>query len=122
MADAKPYPKEAQLARGPKRYPRKVATKKGWERITAQKMGPCRVCVSREHVQLHHLVFRGHFGDDLADNIVPVCDLCHQALHERRAQIARLLLTRLSDAEYSYMVTRGGEDYAERTYGIEYGR
>jgi len=32
------------------------------------------------------------------------------------------LLSRLSDPEYAHMVTRGGEDYAERVYGIEYAR
>jgi hypothetical protein len=36
--------------------------------------------------------------------------------------ICRLLLSRLSDAEYSYMVSKGGDDYAERAYGISYER
>ena len=32
------------------------------------------------------------------------------------------MLSRLSDAEYAYMIDRGGEDYAEQVYGIEYAR
>ena len=121
---SEPFPKSAQLARGPKRYRRKVASAKQWEALSAAKMGPCRVCSARTPtvMQLHHLVTRNDFGDDIADNLVPVCWDCHEALHKRAAAICRLLLSRLSDAEYAYMVQRGGEDYAEREYGIRYER
>jgi hypothetical protein len=120
-----PYPKSAQLARGARRYPRKVASPKQWQAIGAAKSGPCRVCSQRGklgEVFLHHLVFREDFGDDVPDNIVPVCRDCHAALHNRAPAIARLLLTRLTDAEYAYMIDRGGEDYPERAYGISYER
>lgn len=33
-----------------------------------------------------------------------------------------LLLSRLSDAEYGYLVARGGVGYCERAYGIVYER
>ena len=42
--EAKPYPKAQQLARGERRYRRKVASAKQWQRIAAEKQGPCRVC------------------------------------------------------------------------------
>ena len=42
MAD--PYPKSRQLARGERRYRRKVASAKQWQAIMAAKIGPCRVC------------------------------------------------------------------------------
>ena len=125
MADnVTPFPKSVQLARGPKRYRRKVASAKQWERIWSEKRGPCRACSFRAAAAIdpHHLVFREHGGDDVAANIVPICRSCHEALHNRAPAISRLLLTRLSDAEYAYMVERGGEDYAERVYGIEYQR
>lgn len=119
-----PFPKSKQLLRGPKRYRRKVASSKQWERIWAAKRGPCRACSFRapQCIDPHHLVRRQDNGDDIADNIVPLCRSCHDALHNRAPAIARLLLTKLSDAEYAYMVQRGGEDYAERVYGIEYAR
>ena len=44
------------------------------------------------------------------------------AIGRRVEAIGRLLLTRLSDAEYAYMVGRGGEDYPERAYGVRYER
>jgi hypothetical protein len=123
--DVTPFPKSAQLARGAKRYRRKVASPKQWAALWAGKRGPCRVCTAYSFdsvIDPHHLVFREDFGDDVADNIVPVCRGCHEALHKRAPAIARLLLSKLSDAEYAYMVQRGGEDYPERAYGIEYDR
>ena len=117
-----PFPKSAQLARGPKRYRRKVASAKRWQAIWDAKRGPCRVCRMHGTTDPHHLVFREDYGDDIEANIVPVCRPCHEALHVRAPAIGRLLLSSLSDAEYAYMIQRGGEDYPERAYGIEYGR
>lgn len=120
MSDVRPFPKSAQLGRSPKRH---RASKQEWDRIAALKAGPCRVCSRRgPFLELHHLVRRGHGGDDVPDNLVPVCRADHEALHSRRPTIGRLLLTRLSDAEYAYMIERGGEDYPERVYGVEYVR
>ena len=121
--EVSPFPKSAQLARGERRYRRKVASAKRWQALWAEKGGPCRICQARGPVlQLHHLVTREDHGDDVADNLVPVCHDCHHGIHLREPAHGRLLLTRLSDAEYSYMVQRGGEDYPERAYGIEYQR
>lgn len=119
-----PFPKSAQLARGPRRYRRKIAGPKQWQALSAQKMGPCRICAVRApiYLELHHLVTREDHGDDVADNLVPICGDCHRGVHSREPAHCRLLLSRLSDAEYAYMVTRGGEDYPERAYGIEYER
>lgn len=119
-----PFPKSLQLARGERRYRRKVASAKQWQAISAAKMGPCRVCWNRlpTFMQLHHLVSREDHGDDVADNLVPVCGECHDAITRRVETISRLLLSRLSDAEYAYMIGKGGEDYPERAYGIDYSR
>jgi hypothetical protein len=127
--DAMPRPKAVQLARGQRRYRRKVASPKQWQAIIAAKSGPCRVCRDaasngRLHslIQLHHVVSRQDCGDDVADNIVPLCPTCHELLTLRSPVTGRLLLGCLSDAEYAYMIERGGESYPERAYGIEYRR
>lgn len=127
--NAKPQPKSAQLARGRRRYRRIIASPKQWQAIQAAKVGPCRVCGDpgsngRVHgmIQLHRVVSREDFGDDLADNIVPLCYLCHGQVTMRQEKAARALLASLTDAEYAYMVERGGEDYAERAYGLRYTR
>ena len=124
-----PYPKSRQLARGERRYRRKIASPKQWQAITAAKIGPCRCCGSvceydRLYglVEYHHVVARVHGGDDVADNIVPVCHDCHDAVTRRDPVAARNLLASLDDAEYSYAVTKAGEDYFERAYGLRYAR
>ena len=120
-----PYSKEQQLSRGERRYRRKVASSKRWQQLWDEKRGPCRICGSgvASLMELHHLVARSHFGDDVADNLVPLCTECHCAITLRRSAAgAKRLLLSLSDAEYAYMIDRGGEDYPERAYGVSYER
>jgi hypothetical protein len=83
-------PKSKQLARGERRYRRKVASPKQWQAIMAAKMGPCRVCEADGvpwhpdyGVAYHHLVSRQDGGDDVARNIVPVCFGHHDAITRR---------------------------------------
>jgi hypothetical protein len=123
---ARPNPKPARLPRKP--YRRQVASRKQWERIKAEKTGPCRVCGSVENgkveskVQLHHVVSRAHYGGDVPDNIVPLCLRCHEFVTRREPLPCYGLLLQLTDAEYAYMIDRGGENYAERVYGLRYSR
>jgi 5-methylcytosine-specific restriction endonuclease McrA len=127
--DAMPRPKSAQLARGQRRYRRHVASPKQWQALQAAKIGPCRVCLDpasngrmHGHIQFHHLVSREDHGDDYADNLVPLCPSCHNLVTRRNSIECRLLLDNLTDAEYAYMIERGGENYPERAYGLRYSR
>ena len=129
MTDAKPFPKSRQLARGAKRYRRKVASPKQWQAIQAAKIGPCRVCLDPTTngrifglIQLHHVVPRDFGGDDVAVNLVPLCQLCHHAVTVFRPAESRALCAALTDAEYAYAVAKAGEGFAERIYGVEYER
>jgi 5-methylcytosine-specific restriction endonuclease McrA len=124
-----PYPKVRQLARGQRRYRRKVASAKQWQRISAEKVGPCRVCGDPGRngrmfgrIHLHHVVPRSSpwFGDDVSDNIVPLCPLCHGDVTRGVQGTRMLLVSKLTDAEYAYAITRCGEAFFERAYGIEY--
>lgn len=127
-----PYPKQAQLARGPKRYRRKVASAKQWQTIIAAKTGPCRVCrdaasngATHSHIHHHHVVPRSApwFGDDVAENIVPLCPDCHDRITRREPDACYLLVWKgITDREYSYAIERGGEGFFERAYGIRYER
>jgi HNH endonuclease len=129
-----PFPKSRQLARGQKRYRRKVASPKQWQAILAAKCRgqQCRVCKGGDGVSSkvsgpiwidpHHLVPRDHFGDDVADNIVGLCRDCHRGVELREPAHCRLMLTSLSDAEYAYAVEKAGEQVWERVYGITYER
>src|SRR5438045_4126924 len=109
--EARPDPKARTLARGPRRYRRKVASPKQWQAIIAAKLGPCRSCCKPATnggglpvVKFHHVVTREDHGDDVEDNLVPLCEACHIAIHMRWTGPTRRLLWSLSDAEYAYAI------------------
>src|SRR5215469_14861279 len=63
--EVNPFPKSEQLARGPKRQRRIVATKEEWAAIAEAKQGPCRICRRAESngsvhttIEFHHLIRR----------------------------------------------------------------
>jgi hypothetical protein len=58
----------------------------------------------------------------VADNIAPICRPCHERLTVRWEAPSRAFLASLTDAEYAYMIQRGGEGYPERAYGVRYAR
>lgn len=126
---ARPHPKSKQLLRSKPKYRRHVAGPKQWQAIVNEKAGPCRACTAPGRnghdlgrITFHHIVSREDFGDDVADNIVPLHEVCHANVTQRRGRACANLLTSLTDSEYSYMVERGGEGYAERAYGLVYSR
>ena len=126
----RPYPKEAQLARSSERRRFRIrATRKQWQRIIAEKQGPCRICTDpanngRLHglIEFHHLVPRDFGGDDLPDNIIPLCPDCHKRITELEQDTCCLLVWKLTDAEYSYAVGKLGEGVFERVYRVRFSR
>jgi hypothetical protein len=120
-----PYPKARQLARGERRYRRKVASPKQWQAIIAEKGNCCRICgmpsrdVYSRRVQYHHLVSRASaLGDDVAANIVPLCGACHYRVTVRDGVWLHHLAESLSDAEYAYVIGKLGEGALERLFGV----
>src|SRR5438128_8883051 len=108
-----PDPKSRTLARGPRKYRRKVASPKQWQAIIAAKRGPCRVCPNyatyNERIEFHHIVPRDLGGDDLADNIVPLHPDCHALVTVRHKDALLALAESLTDEEYAYVVAKLGE-------------
>lgn len=126
---ARPHPKGSQLARSRPKYRRIVAGPKRWQAIVDEKLGPCRVCGAVEgngrfggKIQLHHIVSREDHGDDVPENIVPLCPHDHALITQRNPSAATALLVTLTDAEYAYAVEHGGEGFFERAYGLVYER
>lgn len=122
-----PFPKSAQLARGERRYRRRVASAKQWQRIIAAKGGPCRICRDAASngalhalIQFHHVVPRGapYFGNDVEDNIVPLCQTCHDLVTRRNPLALEVLAHNLTDGEYAYIIDRLGEGGMERLFGV----
>lgn len=123
MAD--PYPKSRQLARGAKRYRRIVASPKQWAAIVTAKQGPCRVCLDPAangrmygRIEFHHLVSRAQLGDDVPDNIVPLCPDCHLSVTSNNPVPLAALAASLTDGEYAYVIGKLGEAALERLYGV----
>ena len=121
-----PDPKSRSLARGERRYRRKVASPKQWQAIIDAKVGPCRVCTrpaSNGHgfglIEFHHLVSRAQGGDDVEDNIVPLCSHHHELItFSPGGESTRALGSSLTDAEYAYVISKLGESGPARLFGV----
>lgn len=92
----------------PKPLKRIRATADEWAEIAEAKQGPCRICRRVEsngsvhsRIELHHLIRRSQGGDDVAENIIPLCGECHTKLHAGNAGMLRLL-----PSEVAYMRSR----------------
>jgi len=82
--------------------------------------GRCRVCGQARGLTRHHLLNRSQGGDDVDDDIVPVCDgpgvTCHRKLTTRDPATLATLRNRLSDAEVAYCVGKIGRVRFDRLY------
>jgi 5-methylcytosine-specific restriction endonuclease McrA len=43
----------------------------------------CQKCGRASELQVHHIQFRSHLGEDREENLVTLCAACHSALHYR---------------------------------------
>jgi len=41
----------------------------------------CQNCGRSSELQVHHIQFRSHLGDDREENLVTLCADCHRELH-----------------------------------------
>lgn len=48
---------------------------------------PCELCERRPGTDPHHVTFRSQGGDDVADNLLWLCRLCHDDLHAGRLRL-----------------------------------
>lgn len=122
MSEARPYSKSTQLARGERRFHRKVASPKRWAVIADEKQGPCRVCGAAAPNELAHLIGRAQGGPDRSWNIAPLCRLHHALFDQRDATVCRTVCESLTDEEYAGLVEHAGENVFEARFGIKYER
>jgi 5-methylcytosine-specific restriction endonuclease McrA len=121
---AEPFPKAKQLARGERRYRRKVASPKQWAAIRADKLDnqPCRIMLDDAPVapaeELHHLVPRSLGGDDVADNLVGLCRKHHRWVTEREQPVLGALGESLTEAERAYVIGKLGPGAMGRLFGV----
>jgi hypothetical protein len=123
MVEVRPDPKPVKREKRPRRTFRFRATREEWAEIIAVKRGPCRVC-DRSYVRTsyHHLVPRSLGGDDVADNIAPLCGDgttgCHERVEARNQVALQLLAASLTEGEYAYVVGKLGEGAMGRLFGV----
>jgi 5-methylcytosine-specific restriction endonuclease McrA len=41
----------------------------------------CQACGSRTALEVHHLKFRSHQGEDTEQNLITLCTSCHRQIH-----------------------------------------
>jgi 5-methylcytosine-specific restriction endonuclease McrA len=41
----------------------------------------CQHCGSRSQLEVHHLTYRSSMGSDIEENLITLCNECHQRIH-----------------------------------------
>ena len=54
---------------------KRVLERDGWK---------CQNCGFRNNLHVHHIVYRSHNGEDTMENLITVCNLCHDEIHAGR--------------------------------------
>lgn len=49
-----------------------VLSRDGWR---------CRNCETRNDLHVHHIIFRSAGGDDTTENLITICNSCHDGIH-----------------------------------------
>lgn len=102
----------------PKPAKRIRVTPREWNRLHDEKGGPCRLCGDRKY-ELHHLVGRDLGGDDVANNLVPLCRDHHRAVQELEQPASAELGRKLTPGERSYVMLKKGQDFFARYFREE---
>lgn len=105
-----------------KRHFRHVATTTEWQRLRDEKLGLCRSCGAWP-VSLHHVVSRSLGGDDVAENLIPLCGDgtrgCHGAIenHTRHWRaVAANIRESLTNDELEYATQTKSLVWLDRYY------
>jgi len=108
-----PDPKPAKRERRPIRIVDRDVT------VTKLLSDPtCRSC-GRQASEGHHIVRRGspHFGDDVYDNIMPSCYVCHRDYHD-----GRNVVFEFTDSEVEYVLDKLGPEPGRLYLRLRYGK
>lgn len=86
--------------------------------------GRCIACKLTEATEPHHIIYRSGQGDDVEENIAPLCDLCHRLFHygpwDDQQVVAANIGKGLRDEMILYVLRKKGvdpgTDYIHRRY------
>lgn len=92
--------------------PRKRVTNPKATKLKLQADRKCRSC-EQPATDGHHVLLRSQGGDDVPDNIMPLCHACHMAWHA-----GNISTLRIRTSELYYVFSRlgkvAGADYVKR--------
>lgn len=79
----------------------------------------CRIC-GEPYPQAHHLVPRSRGGDDVPENLIPLCELHHSAFERglNRRELASRIRAVLEPAEVAYIEERAGAAFLDGYYPV----
>jgi hypothetical protein len=84
----------------------------------------CWVC-SEPWRELHHIYPRGQGGDDVVENLAPVCRRCHGRIESRDPVSRSLLRQSLMPSHLEYLIGKLGDSektlaWLDRNYAVVY--
>lgn len=115
--------------------PYKPVRDKRWEtpqgagREKVRREGKCRVgkeahpdCMVTWALHRHHLVGKDRNGDDVDENLIPLCHACHDAFHSSifAPAIAAAIRASMLDVELRFVLEHpeGGAEWLDKTYPL----
>lgn len=51
------------------------------QRVLRRDSWRCQACGATSNLEVHHLEFRSHTGEDSEQNLITLCSACHAAIH-----------------------------------------
>lgn len=69
----------------------------------------CLAC-GRRGSEAHHVSSKGSGGDDVADNLMPLCRICHTKIH----QIGAVKMSEKHPTVKNWLISHGRQDVLDR--------
>lgn len=78
----------------------------------------CRVCDTQRASHLHHVASKAQGGDDVRENLLPVCATCHDLIHGRSSWALAQVRDRITEnpAMLDYLIRAKGWEWLNRAY------
>lgn len=59
------------------------------KKLLKNKKGICEICGKRTQTEKHHIKSKGSGGDDIEENLIEVCRICHRLIHDGKIDIRK---------------------------------
>lgn len=69
--------------------------------------GKCTLCGSEENLEAHHILYREFGGSDHPDNLITLCEACHDFAHSEDPQVNKMYTPPVKDKKKRMMQLEG---------------